>query len=98
MVRVSCKHTGDPNKTPLIYTRASTSVQANEGTSLDTQQQLGVKKVKLLKFEPILWDEGSKSSHHEDMSGRPEMLALFEAIKRGEVKHLWVCDQSRENS
>lgn len=94
-MRVGGKHTGDPNKTLHIYTRVSTSVQANEGTSLDTQQQLGVKKAKQLKFEPILWDEGGKSSHHEDMAGRPRLLALYEAIKRGEVKHLWVYDQSR---
>jgi DNA invertase Pin-like site-specific DNA recombinase len=94
-VKVGGQYTGDPNKTLHIYTRVSTSVQANEGTSLDTQQRLGETKAKQLKFVPVLWDEGGKSSHHEDMAGRPELLALFEAIKRGEVKHLWVYDQSR---
>jgi len=94
-VKVGGQYTGDPNKTLHIYTRVSTSVQANEGTSLDTQQRLGEAKAKQLKFVPVLWDEGGKSSHHEDMAGRPELLALFEAIKRGEVKHLWVYDQSR---
>lgn len=29
------------------------------------------------------------------MAGRPELLTLFKAIKRGEVKHLWVYDQSK---
>ena len=69
--------------------------QANEGTSLDTQQQLGVKKAKQLKFGSRLWDEGGKSSHHEDINGRPVLLKLYEAMKRGEIKHLWVYDQSR---
>lgn len=69
--------------------------QANDGTSLGTQYQLGVAKAKQLKFVPQRWDEGGKSSHHEDISGRPVLYALYEAIKRGEVKHLWVYDQSR---
>ena len=89
------KKVSDPNKTLHIYTRVSTSVQANEGTSLSTQQQLGLKKAKQLKFSTVIWDEGGRSSHHEDMAGRPKLLALFEAIKRGEIKHLWVYDQSR---
>lgn len=70
-------------------------VQANEGTSLETQQRLGEAKAKQLKIVPVLWDEGGKSSDHEDMARRPVLLSLFEAIKRGEVKHLWIYDQSR---
>lgn len=89
------KKVSDPNKTLHIYTRVSSTAQANDGTSLTTQYQLGVKRAKQLKFEPVHWDEGGKSSHHEDMAGRPMLLALFEAIQRGEVKHLWVYDQSR---
>lgn len=89
------KKVSDPNKTLHIYTRVSSTAQANDGTSLTTQYQLGVKRAKQLKFEPVHWDEGGKSSHHEDMAGRPVLLSLFEAIQRGEVKHLWVYDQSR---
>lgn len=85
----------DPNKTLHIYTRVSTSAQANDGTSLKTQHQLGQKKAKELKFTDRLWNDGGMSSNHEDMADRPKLLALFEAIKRGEVKHLWVYDQSR---
>jgi DNA invertase Pin-like site-specific DNA recombinase len=85
----------DPSKTLHIYSRVSSLAQANEGTSLDTQQQLGVKKAKQLKFGSLLWDEGGKSSHHEDINGRPVLLKLYEAMKRGEIKHLWVYDQSR---
>lgn len=85
----------NPSKTLHIYTRVSTQAQVNEGTSLTTQHQLGKKKAKQLKFEPCHWDEGGKSSHHEDINGRPVLLKLYEAMKRGEVKHLWVYDQSR---
>ena len=85
----------DPEKVLHIYTRVSSMSQANEGTSLTTQHQLGVKKAKQLGFIPNHWDEGGKSSHHEDINGRPVLLKLYEAMKRGEVKHLWVYDQSR---
>ncbi len=85
----------NPDRTLHIYTRVSTVAQADQGTSLTTQHQLGVKRAKALKFEPKHWNEGGKSSHHEDINGRPVLLTLYEAIKRGEVKHLWVYDQSR---
>ena len=92
---VKSKKIADPNTTLHIYTRVSSLAQANEGTSLSTQNQLGVAKAKQLKFIPQKWDEGGKSSHHEDIAGRPVLYSLYEAIKRGEVKHLWVYDQSR---
>jgi DNA invertase Pin-like site-specific DNA recombinase len=94
-VTVKSKKVDDPNKTLHIYTRVSSLAQANEGTSLSTQHQLGVKKAKQLGFNSNHWNEGGKSSHHEDINGRPVLLKLYEAMKRGEVKHLWVYDQSR---
>jgi len=84
-----------PNDTLHIYTRVSTVTQADKGTSLDSQQQLGIKKAKELKFNFEVWNEGGKSSHHEDIQGRPKLYELYQAIKAGEVKHLWVYDQSR---
>ena len=92
---VKLKKIADPNTTLHIYTRVSSLAQANEGTSLSTQHQLGLKKAKQLSFTPNHWNEGGKSSHHEDINGRPILLNLYEAMKRGEVKHLWVYDQSR---
>jgi DNA invertase Pin-like site-specific DNA recombinase len=94
-VKERANKVADPNSTLHIYTRVSSLAQANEGTSLKTQHQLGVKKAKQIGFIPNHWDEGGKSSHHEDINGRPVLLKLYEAIKRGEVKHLWVYDQSR---
>lgn len=84
-----------PATTLHIYTRVSTVAQADKGTSLDSQLELGKKKAKELKFAVEHWNEGGKSSHHEDIQGRPKLYELFQAIKAGEVKHLWIYDQSR---
>jgi DNA invertase Pin-like site-specific DNA recombinase len=85
----------DPSKTLHIYTRVSTFSQAEKGTSLESQRDLGIKKAKELRFNYEVWNEGGKSSHHDDIQGRPELYKLVQAIKAGEVKHLWVYDQSR---
>ncbi len=87
--------TKSPDSTLHIYTRVSTVTQADKGTSLDSQQQLGLKKAKELKFDHEIWNEGGKSSHHDDIQGRPKLYELFQAIKAGDVKHIWVYDQSR---
>jgi DNA invertase Pin-like site-specific DNA recombinase len=78
-----------------IYTRVSTLVQADEGMSLDIQRELGVKRAKELGFEHKLWNEGGKSSNHEEIDKRPVLSQLFNEIKQGVVKHLFVYDQSR---
>lgn len=78
-----------------IYTRVSTAAQAEQGTSLESQKDLGIKKAEQLGFSHKVWDEGGKSSHHEDIADRPVLSALFAALKEGSVKHLWVYDQSR---
>jgi len=78
-----------------IYTRVSTVAQADHGTSLESQLTLGMKRAAELGFRVQHWDEGGKSSFHEDIAGRPKLNSLFLAIKAGQVKHLWVYDQSR---
>jgi len=78
-----------------VYTRVSTLAQADHGTSLDSQLELGTKRASELGFRVEHWNEGGKSSFHEDIAGRPKLHALFLAIKAGQVKHLWVYDQSR---
>lgn len=84
-----------PSYTLHIYTRVSTIAQADQGTSLDSQRELGIKKAADLGFAYELWNEGGKSSHHEDIADRPVLASLFGAIRSGQVKHLWVYDQSR---
>lgn len=83
------------DQTLHIYIRVSTVAQAEQGTSLESQRELGKKKADELGFKWIMWDEGGKSSHHEDIADRPVLSQLFAAIKEGVVKHLWVYDQSR---
>lgn len=95
MATKKTKQGNKPEATLHIYTRVSTIVQADKGTSLDSQLELGKKKAKDLKFAVEHWNEGGKSSHHDDIQGRPVLYELFQAIKAGEVKHLWVYDQSR---
>ena len=85
----------DPKKILHIYTRVSTVAQRDKGTSLDTQLALGIKRAKELKLSYKHWDEGGKSSHHEDIKDRPVLSALYDSIVNGEVKHLWIYDQSR---
>ena len=85
----------DISKTLHIYTRVSTAVQAEQGTSLESQRELGIEKAKQLGFEYKVWDEGGRSSHHDDIAQRPQLNALYLAIKKGDVKHLWIYDQSR---
>jgi len=85
----------DDRETLHIYTRVSTVAQAEQGTSLQSQQELGINKAEQLGFNHKIWNEGGRSSHHEDIAQRPELNAVYLAIKAGEVKHLWVYDQSR---
>jgi len=78
-----------------IYTRVSTITQAEQGTSLETQLELGIKKAKELGFDYKVWDEGGRSSFHEEMEKRPVLFALYQAILGNQVKHLFAYDQSR---
>jgi DNA invertase Pin-like site-specific DNA recombinase len=78
-----------------IYTRVSTVAQAEQGTSLESQREMGIKKAEQLGFSHRVWDEGGKSSHHDEIAARPVLSALFAALQEGSVKHLWVYDQSR---
>ncbi len=78
-----------------IYTRVSTIAQADEGLSLDVQRELGIKRAEQLGFEHKVWNEGGKSSNHEELNKRPVLSQLLNEIKTGAVKHLFVYDQSR---
>lgn len=78
-----------------IYTRVSTQTQQDEGTSLDSQQELGIKKAKELGFEYKVWNEGGASSKYEDFINRPVLLELISEIDAGNVDHLWVYNNDR---
>ena len=78
-----------------IYTRVSTAAQEDDGTSLDTQKELGFKKAKDLGMEPRLWNEGGQSSKHDDFTNRPVLAQILTEIESGEIKHLWVFNTDR---
>ena len=83
--------------TPTLhcYTRVSTRIQETDGTSLENQKELGIKRAGELGFTHKIWNEGAKSSHHEDIGARPVLSSLLTDIRDGKVKHLWVLEQSR---
>jgi DNA invertase Pin-like site-specific DNA recombinase len=84
-----------PEKTLHIYTRVSTEGQKVEGTSLETQYEEGVRRAEQHDLFYRHWDEGGRSSNHEEISARPTLNSIYLAIKAGEIKHLFVYDQSR---
>lgn len=78
-----------------IYTRVSSAAQEDDGTSLDTQKELGIRRAKELGMTPKIWDEGGQSSRHDDLDNRPELKKILAGIDSGEVKHLWVYNPDR---
>lgn len=78
-----------------VYTRVSTVAQEDHGTSLDTQERLGRDKAVSLGFEFQLWNEGGRSSNHEDVSERPVLASLIDGVEKGHIKHIYVQDDSR---
>ena len=77
-----------------IYTRVSSAVQ-EEGTSLETQKELGIKKSKELGMKYQIWNEGAASSHHENLTNRPKISELLFDIEKGNIKHLFVYNKDR---
>lgn len=78
-----------------IYTRVSSVIQQEEGTSLDNQKLLGIKKANELGFDHRLWNEGGQSSFYDDLNNRPVLVSLLTLIESGEVKHLFVYNTDR---
>ena len=71
-----------------IYTRVSSSAQEEDGTSLDTQKELGIKKAKELGMKAKVWNEGGQSSKGDDLLNRPELTQILTRIESGEIKSL----------
>jgi len=78
-----------------IYTRVSTIVQEEKGSSLDSQKELGIKKSKELGFDHKVWNEGGQSSSKDDLENRPVLVELLSEINEGRVKHLFVFNTDR---
>lgn len=78
-----------------IYTRVSTSSQEEEGTSLETQLELGVQRAEKLGMDHKVWNEGGRSSSKDDLSNRPVLTDLLQKVDDGEVQHLYVWNTDR---
>ena len=76
-----------------IYTRVSSSAQ-EDGTSLDTQRDDGIKYAVANNFKHKLWNEGAASSHDE-YTNRQVIVELLAAVETGEAKHIYVYDVDR---
>lgn len=78
-----------------IYTRVSTTAQEDDGTSLDTQKDLGIDRATKLGMKFRIWNEGSRSSSNDDLANRPVLSELLLHIEDGAVKHLYVWNTDR---
>ena len=77
-----------------MYNRLSSSVQ-EEGTSLEIQKDLGIRKSKELSMDYKIWNEGAASSHHENPSNRPKISELLIELEKGTIKHLFFYNNDR---
>jgi DNA invertase Pin-like site-specific DNA recombinase len=78
-----------------IYTRVSTSQQADEGTSLDSQKAFGIKRAEELGMDYEIHDETSASSSKEDFTNRPVLMSILRGIEDGRIKNLYVYKTDR---
>lgn len=77
-----------------VYCRVSSEGQT-EGTSLTTQEELGLKKGQELGLETVIFNEGAKSSHSEDITKRPVLVSLLNQINDGKITHVYVFNTDR---
>lgn len=78
-----------------IYTRVTTTSQVEEGTSIETQKEIGIKKSKELGFKYKIWNEGGQSSNRDDLVNRPVLTQLLDKVEQGQVKHIFVFNTDR---
>ena len=78
-----------------LYLRVSSDQQMTDGFGLENQREVGLKVSEKLGMNPIIWNEGSKSSSSENIEERPILNDLMFKINDGEVKNLWVFNNDR---
>ena len=66
-----------------IYTRVSTGVQQDDGTSLETQLEEGNKCGEKLGMGIKVWDEGGESGSKNDLTNRPKLSEILDLIEKG---------------
>lgn len=83
------------NETLHIYTRVSSATQEEDGTSLETQRELGIKCAEKNGFKFKIWNEGAQSSAKDDLTNRPVLTQLLDEITNHNVQHLYVWNTDR---
>ena len=78
-----------------IYTRVSSDQQVSDGFGLENQTSVGLKLSEKLGFEPIIHNEGSKSSHGDDIETRPVLTNIMDQIDKGLIQNLYVFNTDR---
>ena len=78
-----------------IYTRVSTGVQEEKGTSLSSQKEGGISYSNKNGFKHKVWNEGSQSSSKDDLENRPVLTKLLQEVDDGNVKHIYVYNPDR---
>ena len=71
-----------------IYTRVSSITQEEDGTSLETQKELGITCAKKNGFNYKIWNEGAQSSAKDDLTNRPVLTQLLDEITNQNIQHL----------
>ena len=78
-----------------IYLRVSTETQMEDGFGLENQRELGLKVSEQKGMNPIIHNEGGRSSHSETIEHRPILKELLFQIEEGRVRNLWVYQMDR---
>ena len=78
-----------------IYLRVSSELQMTDGFGLENQKESGLKLSERLGMNPIIHNEGSKSSHSDNIEVRPILSDLMMRIEEGEIKNLYVYNNDR---
>lgn len=78
-----------------IYIRVSSDTQMIEGFGLENQRNSGLKLCERMGMNPIIHNEGSKSSNTDSIEDRPTLSKLMMMVEEGEVKNLYVYNNDR---
>ena len=78
-----------------IYLRVSSKGQEDDGTSLETQEEVARGVAKQLNMTPVVHNEGGKSSKYEDIDNRPVLQDILYRGSKGEIDHLWCWEIDR---
>ena len=78
-----------------IYLRVSSETQMTDGFGLDNQREVGLKLCDRLGMNPIEHNEGSKSSHTDDILDRPILSKMLMDIEEGLIKNVYVYNNDR---